>query len=117
MHDILLDKSGDISVSEFGDISITESIRQAVKIKLRWIYQEWRLGPELGFRWFEDVLVKNPNIDSIGLLIKEKVLEVDGIITAEILSSHYDPQKRKANYRFSFSTSYETYEEEVTINV
>ena len=60
MIDILLEEDGDIAVSEVGDISITNSVRQAVLIRLRWIYNEWRLGPELGFPWFEQVFVKNP---------------------------------------------------------
>ena len=61
MTDIRLGKDGDIVVSEIGDISLTESVRQAVLIRLRWIYQEWRLGPEMGFPWFEEVFIKNPN--------------------------------------------------------
>lgn len=49
MSDIRLDKNGDIEVSPTGDIYLTESVRQAVLIRLRWIWNEWRLGPELGF--------------------------------------------------------------------
>lgn len=61
MLDIRLNEDGDIAISKNGDISTTESVRQAVMIRLRWIYDEWRLGPELGFPWFEEVFIKNPN--------------------------------------------------------
>ena len=44
MVDIKLNRDGDIDVSAVGDISLTESVRQAVLIRLRWIYDEWRLG-------------------------------------------------------------------------
>ena len=54
MLDIMLDADGDIKVSATGDISKTESVRQAVLVRLRWLYSEWRLGPELGFPWFEE---------------------------------------------------------------
>ena len=57
MTDIKLGKDGDIVVSAVGDISLTESVRQAVLIRLRWIYQEWRLGPEMGFPWFEEIFI------------------------------------------------------------
>ena len=46
MLDIQLDKNGDLAVSETGDIFMTQSVKQAVLIRLRWIYNEWRLGPE-----------------------------------------------------------------------
>lgn len=65
MVDIRLDKNGDIDVSAVGDIFITESVRQAVLIRLRWFFGEWRLGPEMGFKWFEEVFVKNPNLVKI----------------------------------------------------
>ena len=38
MVDIKLNRDGDIDVSAVGDISLTESVRQAVLIRLRWIY-------------------------------------------------------------------------------
>jgi len=54
MTDIMLDRNGDIKVSASGDISLTESVRQAVIIHLRWMLGEWRLDPELGFPWYEE---------------------------------------------------------------
>ena len=78
MVDIRLDKDGDIMVSPVGDISLTESVRQAVLIRLRWIYQEWRLGPEMGFPWFEEIFVKNPNTVKIRSLIRDEILQVEG---------------------------------------
>lgn len=50
MVDIRLDKNGDIDISPTGDIFITESVRQAVLIRLRWFFGEWRLGPYMGFK-------------------------------------------------------------------
>ena len=78
MTDIRLGKDGDIVVSEIGDISLTESVRQAVLIRLRWIYQEWRLGPEMGFPWFEEVFIKNPNTVKIRSLIRDEIMQVEG---------------------------------------
>ena len=79
MTDIMLDKAGDIKVSAVGDISLTESVRQAVLIRLRWIYQEWRLGPTMGFPWFEEVFVKNPNTVKIRQLIRDEIMQVEGV--------------------------------------
>lgn len=116
MNDILLDKDGDMMVSVNGDISITESIRQAVLIRLRWIHDEWRLGPEFGFPWFEEMFVKNPNIVKISSLIRSEVMSVDGVTGAQVTGVHFDEGKREAKFTFTYSVGEEKYREEVSLN-
>ena len=82
MLDIRLNEDGDIAISKNGDISTTESVRQAVMIRLRWIYDEWRLGPELGFPWFEEVFIKNPNTIKIKTLVRDEILKVKEVKAA-----------------------------------
>ena len=115
--DILLTADGDIKLSDIGDISLTESIRQQVLIHLRWIRDEWRLGPDLGFTWFEDVLVKRPNLDNIQQLIREEIMKVDGVTDAEVEDAVYDPKNRTARFPFMFCIGADSYKEEVTIHV
>lgn len=117
MSDILLNSQGDISVSALGDIALTESVVQEVLIRLRWIKDEWRLGPDLGFTWFEDVLVKNPNREVICQLIRDEIMQVDGVADAEVEEKSYNRSQRKAIFLIRFSTNEETYEQEVTLNV
>lgn len=116
MVDIKLNKDGDIDVSATGDISLTESVRQAVLIRLRWIYREWKLGPDMGFHWFEEVFVKNPNIVKIRGLIRDEILQVEGATAAEITSVKYDKAKRKAIIAFTCYVGEEMFKEEVTLN-
>jgi len=113
--DIRLDKNGDIDVSDIGDISLTESIRQAVLIRLRWIFNEWRLGPEIGFPWFEEVFVKNPNTAKIRGLIRDEIMQVEGVTAASVTSVSYDRAKRAATFIFTCSMGEATYREEVTL--
>jgi len=117
MVDITLDRNGDIAVSENGDISLTESICQAVQIRLKWIKEEWRLGPDLGFEWFEEVFVKNPNLENIRQLIRSEILQVDAVEEAEVVKIEYKPRERKVYFACTFRVSGETYAEEATINV
>jgi len=117
MKDIRLNDAGDIAVTEFGDITLTESVKQKILIRLRWIKEEWRLGPDLGFSWFEDVLVKNPNLDNIQQLLREEILEVEGVTDAEVTEVKFNQKERKATFRFTYTVDEETYKEEVTINV
>lgn len=115
MLDIQLDSDGDIKVSEDGDIYTTESVRQAILIRLRWIYGEWRLGPELGFPWFEQVFVKNPNTLKIRSLIRTEIMKVDEVKSATVRSVSYDREKRAATFRYTAVTDEETFTEEVTL--
>lgn len=113
--DIMLGKDGDIEVSDFGDISLTNSVRQAVLIRLRWIYNEWRLGPEYGFPWLEEVFVKNPNLLKLRQLIREEILSVDGVTAVAVDDVKYDRAKRAISFRYTCSVGEETYKEEVTL--
>lgn len=117
MSDIKLNNEGDIDVNEYGDISLSESVKQQILIRLRWIKGEWRLGPELGFSWYEDVWVKNPNIRMIQQLIRSEIMSVDGVENAKIIKSEYDAKRRKATFKFAYSVGEENYNDEVTINV
>ena len=114
--DILLGNDGDIVVSDTGDITLTKSVRQAILIRLRWIYREWRLGPEMGFPWFEEVFVKNPNIAKIKRLIRNEIMQVEGVTAAEVTAAVYDPAKRTARFRYTCTVGEETFKEEVTLN-
>lgn len=115
MLDIMLDKEGDIKVSEIGDISTTESVRQAVLIRLRWIYNEWRLGPEYGFPWFEEMFVKKPNIPKLRQLIRDEIMKVSEITKAEVLSVDYDRKKRCAAFVYTCAVGEAVFKEEVTL--
>lgn len=115
MFDIQLNSDGDIAISENGDVSTTESVRQAVMIRLRWIYDEWRLGPEFGFPWFEEVFVKNPNTIKIRTLVKEEIMKVEEVKAAAVTSVDYDPAKRTATFRYTVTVGEDTFREEVTL--
>lgn len=115
MVDIKLDRNGDIDVSAVGDISLTTSVRQAVLIRLRWIYGEWRLNPEYGFHWFEEVFVKNPNTVKIRGLIREEIMQVEGVIAAEVTAVRYDKAKREAAIAYTLTVDEGTFREEVTL--
>ena len=115
MLDIRLNADGDLDVSAIGDIGLTESCRQAVLIRLRWIYEEWRLGPEYGFPWFEEVFIKNPNTVKIKQLIREEIMKVSGVTAAEVTRVEYDQRKREATFWYTVTVGEETYREEVTL--
>ena len=115
MLDILLDQSGDLSLSEDGDIRLGFSIPQAVLVRLRWIEDEWRFGPEIGFPWFTQVFKKNPNLRLIAQYIRRSIMEVDGVKKARAEITEYDPKHRALTVHYWVETENEKYEEEVTL--
>lgn len=117
MLDIMLDRDGDILVSSTGDVTVGESVRQAVIVRLRWIYNEWRLGPDLGFRWFENVLVKNPEKAVIQQLLRSEIMKVEQVRDAQVTFFDFDRKKRKAKIVYQITVGDETFREEVTMNV
>ncbi len=116
MFDILLDKNGDIDISGSGVFSTTISVRQAILIHLRWFLGEWRFGPELGFPWFEEVFVKNPNLTKLRYLIRDEIKKVDGVVDVSVDAIVFDKQKREAMVRYKCTTTEEIFEEEVILN-
>ena len=97
----MLGADGDISLTEWGDIYITESISQNILIRLKWFLTEWRLGPGLGFPWFQEVLVKNPNLVKIKGLIRNEIMQVEGVQSVNVDTVNYDPQERKVSIEYT----------------
>jgi len=113
--DILLTPDGDLNITENGDILLTESVRQAIRIRLLWFFSEWRFAPELGVPWFEDILIKNPNMNRIRRIIRNEVMSVDEVRDVRNLNIDLGAQNRRAVIRFEAVTSEEIYREEVEI--
>lgn len=116
MKDILLDRDGDIRLTEMGDILLVTSPVQEVMIKFRWYYAEWVFDPEKGIPWFESVLVKNPDVEGIKKRLIREMLEVDDVLEVTRLDIHVNPESRNAVINFQFRTDKETYDEEVVLH-
>lgn len=117
MLDILLSSKGDLKINDSGDIELTESVRQAIRIRLQWFWSEWRLGPEAGIPWFEEILVKNPNIDRCLQIFREAILSVKEVKNVRDMSLVIEPKTRQAKLKFTATTDEETINEEVLLNV
>ena len=113
--DILLDDYGDLLLSEKGDISLTDSVRQQIRIRLLWILNEWKWNKEEGMPYFSTLIDKNPDIELNESLIKEKIFEVEDIIEVKAVSIVMDKKERRATIKYVASTDLETIKEEVKI--
>lgn len=102
MEDIKLNSvTGDIEFTEDGDISITDSVIQAIKIRLQWFSREWELNRAYGVDYFGVVFVKNPNYTLIEQQIFDTILSVDGVDEITDYSIMLDNVTRKATITFA----------------
>ena len=112
--DILLDGNGDLAFKGT-DIILANSVRQKIKIRLKWFFQEWRWDDEAGVPDFEYLFVKNPDIDQIKDLIEDQIFNVAEITEVNDVSIEIDSLKRSAVIRYEAVTDEKTYKEEVKI--
>ncbi len=115
--DILLDSGGDILVSDTADITPKYSVRQDVKIRLQWFFEEWRFAPEYGLPYFDEVFIKNPNLDRIAQLVREEAAKVTDVTDVRDVRVSVDKATRSAVISFTIITEYGAFTEEVKISV
>lgn len=115
MIDLLLDDDWDLALDSEGDIIPSDSVQQDILIRLKWIQAEWRLGPDLGFPWFEETLIKDPDTTLIAQYIKDEIMELDDIVDAAVEVLEYDPAKRTLSIEYTAWTDEETFESEVEL--
>lgn len=117
MRDILLDSDGDIYINDSADLALRHSVRQDVKIHLKWFFSEWRFAPDFGVPYFEDVFIKNPNIDRIKQIVRDEAGKADDVKEVKNITINIDNITRNAVIGFSIVTDYGVFREELTINV
>ena len=113
IKDLALDTSGDLYFTKDGDVVVTDSLRQAIQIKLRWSLAEWKYNEELGIPYFEKILVKKPNTQEIANIIRSALMEFDEVKNVRSCVVEFDGDERKCTCRFTVETSDEIIESEV----
>lgn len=116
MYDLKLDRTGDLEISEAGDVMLTQSVRQAVEIRLRWLFGEWRFAPENGVPYLERVMVKKPDIEGIKQILRQEIMAVDGMEDVMNLNIVIDDKTREAVITFDGTADGENFSEEVLMS-
>jgi hypothetical protein len=116
MYDLKLNNSGDLEISDTGDVVLTQSVRQAVQIRLRWLFGEWRFTPEAGVPYFERIMVKKPDIEGVKQILRTEIMAVDGMTDVKNLEVSIDSKSRVATITFDGTADGENFSEEVLIS-
>ena len=116
MKDILLDKNGDIFVNEESDIELTDSVLQAVRIRLKWFLGECPLyEDDIGTDYYGEILVKNPDKTLASTEIRSQIMLVEEVTEVLSVNISIDPKTRQGIISYTFKTEAETYGDEVNI--
>ena len=116
MIDIQLSANGDLLVDEAGDIMLTDSVRQAAMVRLRWILGEWRYYIDAGVPYFEEILKKKPDIERIRMIIHDEVMSVEEVRDVRDIHIVINQPERSAAISLAIYTDEATYREEVKID-
>ena len=116
MKDLLLDSAGDLLLDEKGDIQFTDSVSQAINIRLQWFANEWKLGPEFGVPYYEDVFVKNPSELLIEENMRNAIMDVDEVEDIISFNMSLDRKLRKLTVTYVVSVGKNLVEGSVNIN-
>ena len=117
MKDILLNGNGDVLLNEKGDIQFTDSVKQAIEIRLKWFSNEWKLGPDFGIPYYEEVFVKNPSTMLIEEKMRDAIMDVDEVEDIVSFNMSLDKTLRKLKVAYVVSVSESLIEGSVNIDV
>lgn len=92
--DVTLDATGNLLFVEG-----IEELRQRLTHRLRFFRREWFLDTRLGVPYFEDILVKNPRRELVTSILREVILETDGVASIKSFSLDIDNAARTATVR------------------
>ncbi len=107
MIDILIDDNRDLSLTEDGDIILTQSVPQAVTTRLNWWSKEWRFIPQFGIPYLEKVFVKNPNLNIIRSEFRKAINSVDEVTESEVTVLSFDKKTRKCKFDYKVKSEKE----------
>lgn len=81
MKDLKLDDNYDISVEggTFSSIENPDLVAQKLLLLHTLVLGEWDFDVTAGLPWFDDILVKNPNLPVIELAFRQQILSIDQI--------------------------------------
>lgn len=103
--DIALDKDGDLLIANY-DLALVsgiDAIAQEIKIKLQWFLGEWFLDLSAGVPYWQDILIKNPNLVDIDNLLRAMIVETRGVI--DLLFFKYDLDNRTRALKINFEAN------------
>lgn len=103
MSDFKLDANGDLFIADDGSLVLVtgdEAIVQRLTIRFNFALGEWFLDIRVGVPFFQEILVKNPNLTRVRGIYRQLILTTPGIESIEEFSLALDTPTRKLSLSF-----------------
>jgi hypothetical protein len=84
----------------------TVQVKQALCIALRLFRGEWFLDANAGVPYYQDVLVKSPNLSEINSILKTEILKVEHVNKILEFTSTFDSVNRQLSVSFRADTTF-----------
>jgi len=105
MSDIALDESTvDIDTQNGTGLRIidgVDAISQHILIRLRFFQGEYFLDQRLGIPYYQDILIKNPNLVVVRSIYREAILETPGVLDITRFDLNFDSANRSLRVDFT----------------
>lgn len=88
MEDLLLDSSGDITITD-GDLALStglDSVRQRIRMRLRMFKGEVFIDTALGTPHFDSTFARRPDMDLIKSVYRKVISESEGVLALQSLT-------------------------------
>lgn len=109
MKDLALNTATHDLVVENYDLQFVDEVsqvRQNIKIRLLFLFNEWFLDSNLGVPYFEQLCTKDPNIALVDSFLKSTIIETPGVSQLLEYSSDYSPIQRTLVLNFKVLTDF-----------
>ncbi len=100
--------NGDLEIGDDGDLIIIDgidAIAQHLRIRFNFFFGEWFLNRLLGVRWFEEVLIKAPDLNVVQSLLRDVILTTPGVLEITRFVIDFDGVTRRLSLDFDANTT------------
>lgn len=106
MIDVELGNNGDLVIENYDLVLIdsVDQIAQNLAIRLRFFLNEWFLDTTVGIPYYEDFFIKAPNRIRIESVLKEEILDTEGVNEINSFTSDFNSTLREFSVNFSATT-------------
>lgn len=119
MNSFALNAHNDIFLQggRFARVTNGAYVVQAVRSRLLFYREEWFLDKTAGVPYFQSVFVKPANLGRVESLLKQEILQTNGVARLVSFSMEFNPTTRKLEVEFSAETTFGVIiSDQVTIN-
>ncbi|MCK5609852.1 hypothetical protein KAR91_48720 [Candidatus Pacearchaeota archaeon] len=112
MKDLLLDTiTHDLVIRDFDLVMLEDGIDRVVqdlKVRLWFFLGEWFLDISKGVPYFDDILVKNPDLNAIEAIFKEVIFNTADVLEILSFDMDYNSSARTLSVEFEVNTTFGT---------